>query len=396
METNRFDRQRILIVDDNPKNLQILGKFLQTEPFVVEFALNGTAALEWLRIQTFDLVLLDINMPGIDGFTVCKMIREDHLMDHMPIIFLTAQTDRESILKGFKTGAQDYISKPFDSQELLARVKTQLEIKRNRDMISNYLDIIRKKNNQITESINYALYIQNAFQKASEKHASYFNDTFSLLLPKDVLSGDFYYYKKIGDKLIAGVFDGTGHGIPGAFISILGITFLNEIIVKESCTQLDAILNRLRDRIIESFDQKGNPFEVSSGMDGAMISYDSHSKILSFAGAYCPLYVVRNDDMIELNGDRMPMAYHSEVQDFAVKELQVKKDDNIYLSTDGYTDQFGGPDDKKYGKNRFRQDLLKNAILPLHEQRSLLLEHHLQWRGSNEQTDDITVLGIKL
>jgi two-component system, sensor histidine kinase and response regulator len=122
-------RPVILLVDDNPQNLQVLGKLLQEEKFDIEFAVNGEATLEWLKIKQFDLILLDLNMPGMNGFEVCKIIRSDNKMFEIPIIFLSAESERESILKGFEVGAQDYVTKPFDSRELLARVKTQLDLK---------------------------------------------------------------------------------------------------------------------------------------------------------------------------------------------------------------------------------------------------------------------------
>lgn len=125
----------ILIVDDNPKNLQVLGKFLKEEKYEIEFAINGEAALEWLKSKRFDLILLDINMPGMNGFEVCKIIRSDLSLAKLPIIFLSADSDRESILKGFEVGANDYVTKPFDSRELLDRVKTHLELKHAKDQL---------------------------------------------------------------------------------------------------------------------------------------------------------------------------------------------------------------------------------------------------------------------
>ena len=119
----------ILIVDDNPQNLQVLGKQLQGENYEIEFAINGPAALDWLSIKKFDLILLDINMPGMSGFDVCREIRLHSEMNNIPIIFLSADTDRDSILRGFELGAQDYITKPFDSRELIVRVKTHLALK---------------------------------------------------------------------------------------------------------------------------------------------------------------------------------------------------------------------------------------------------------------------------
>jgi two-component system, sensor histidine kinase and response regulator len=129
LEQLQYKLPIILIVDDNPHNLQILGKILRENRFEIEFATNGKAALDWITIKKFDLILLDINMPEMDGFQLCINIRSNPLMIHVPIIFLSAETDRESILKGFELGAQDYITKPFDSRELLVRIKTHLDLK---------------------------------------------------------------------------------------------------------------------------------------------------------------------------------------------------------------------------------------------------------------------------
>jgi len=118
----------ILIVDDNPQNLQVLGRLLQESKYEIEFATNGEAALEWLNTRQFDLILLDINMPGMNGFEVCRRIRSNPDMNNVPVIFLSAESERESILKGFELGAQDYVTKPFDSRELLVKVRTHLAL----------------------------------------------------------------------------------------------------------------------------------------------------------------------------------------------------------------------------------------------------------------------------
>lgn len=135
METLIKNINSILIVDDNPKNLQVLGKLLQYENFEIEFAIDGQAAIDWMEEKNFDLMLLDINMPGISGFDVCEKIRSNSKFDKMPIIFLTADINRESILKGFELGAQDYVTKPFDSRELIMRVKTHLSLKNSREKL---------------------------------------------------------------------------------------------------------------------------------------------------------------------------------------------------------------------------------------------------------------------
>jgi two-component system sensor histidine kinase/response regulator len=135
----------ILLVDDNTRNLQVLGKLLQEEKYEIEFAVNGEGTLEWLKNKQFDLILLDLNMPGMNGFEVCKRIRSDNGMCEVPIIFLSAESERESILKGFEVGAQDYVTKPFDSRELLARVKTQLDLKSKTEKLEKINEWLGKK-----------------------------------------------------------------------------------------------------------------------------------------------------------------------------------------------------------------------------------------------------------
>jgi two-component system sensor histidine kinase/response regulator len=135
----------ILLVDDNPQNLQVLGNLLLEEKYEIEFAVNGEATLDWLKNRQFDLILLDINMPGMNGFEVCKRIRSDKEMCDVPIIFLSAESERESILKGFEVGAQDFVIKPFDSRELLARVKTQLDLKSKTEKLEKVNEWLGKK-----------------------------------------------------------------------------------------------------------------------------------------------------------------------------------------------------------------------------------------------------------
>jgi two-component system, sensor histidine kinase and response regulator len=147
MDTPHPQGPVILIVDDNPQNLQLLGNLLLEEKYEIEFAINGEATLDWLRNRQFDLILLDINMPGMNGFEVCKRIRSYKGMCEVPIIFLSAESERESILKGFEVGAQDFVIKPFDSRELLARVKTQLDLKSKTEKLEKINEWLSRKIN---------------------------------------------------------------------------------------------------------------------------------------------------------------------------------------------------------------------------------------------------------
>jgi two-component system, sensor histidine kinase and response regulator len=167
METIDSQAPVILIVDDNPENIQVLGKLLKDKKYIVEFAIEGESALKWIMKREFDLILLDINMPGMSGFDVCKKIRSDPKMKHLPVIFLSAESDRESILTGFELGGQDYITKPFDGRELLVRVKTHITLKRSLEKlesVNQYLEekvtertVQLKESNEMLEAANLKL-----------------------------------------------------------------------------------------------------------------------------------------------------------------------------------------------------------------------------------------------
>jgi len=221
---------KILIVDDNPQNLQVLGNILNNKEYEVEFATGGYQALEWLDHKNFDLIILDIMMPGMSGFEVCETIKLDSVKKKIPIIFLTASTDTDSIVKGLELGAVDYVTKPFNHQELLARVATQVKIKRSQEQITCYLKEIESKNKLITYSIRYAQYIQNTVIRMNANISKVFPEYFIFFLPKDIVSGDFYWIHTFKDGIILAVMDCTGHGVPGALMSMIGITLMNEIV----------------------------------------------------------------------------------------------------------------------------------------------------------------------
>ena len=286
--------------------------------------------------------------------------------------------------------------KPFNQKELIARVKTQIEIKRSRDEIAKNLIEIEFKNKLIKYSIQYAQTIQAAVLKASMNGSDFFPEQFCLLLPKDIVSGDFYWFHRIDNKLLVGLFDCTGHGIPGAFMSMLGVTLLNETVIREKIIEPHLILNRLRKKIIEALGQKGIISEVRDGMDGSIISYDLTSRKLVYSCAYNPLYLIRDNKFIELKGDRMPLSYHAKMTDFSSQEIKTRRNDRVYLSTDGFIAQFGGQKQKKFGTAQFKELLIRHHMNPLEVQKQLLVDTFLNWKGKEEQVDDITVVGLRL
>jgi phosphoserine phosphatase RsbU/P len=386
----------ILIVDDNPKNLQVLGNYLQKECYDIEFALDGKSALSWLNRKNFDLILLDIMMPVMDGYEVCRIIKQDKEKKDLPVIFLTAKVDTESLVNAFDVGAVDYLTKPFNQKELIARVSTQIAIKSSRDEVKKSLKEVEDKNKLIGYSIKYAKSIQSAVLNSSQNLSDFFPEHFSLTLPKDIVSGDFYWSAKVNGKYLVGVFDCTGHGVPGAFMSLLFVTFLNEIVKCGSITAPDKILQRLREKVIETLEQKGTTYEVHDGTDAAIICYDPENSVINFSGAFSKIYLIRNNRLLEYKGDRMPVSFFDVMNDFRSQEIKIIKDDLVCLFTDGYRDQFGGPAGKKFGSERFKEVLLDNCLKPVETQKQVLYEVLNSWmQGKFDQTDDITVLGIR-
>jgi len=389
------DESRILIVDDYVKNLQVLGGLLQNEGYLVEFALEGYSAIDWIEKSEFDLVLLDIMMPGINGYEVCKTLKKNIRNKDLPIIFLTAKIDHESVIEGFKAGAVDYISKPFIKDELLARVKTHLEIKKSRDKLAYYLAEIEEKNKDITASISYAKKIQEAMLKTSEADIDIIPEHFILFLPKDIVSGDFYWFKCIDNMVIMAIMDCTGHGVPGALMSTLGITLLNETVIDERIYAPELILESLRSKLIRALGQYDYTNMVKDGIEGSIFCFDSMKKQFHYSGSGNSLILIHEGELLAIKPQKIPIGYSEKDADFKNFSLDMSRNDLAYMFTDGYVDQFGGPDSKRLKLRRFKEILFKNHHLPLDQQKKLLLSELLSWRGVSDQTDDILVLGIR-
>jgi serine phosphatase RsbU (regulator of sigma subunit) len=257
-------------------------------------------------------------------------------------------------------------------------------------------EIIEKKNIDITDSIIYAKRIQDAVLPSEKILKQYLVDSFILFKPKDIVSGDFYWVKEKEDLLIVVAADCTGHGVPGAFMSLLGITFLNEIVEKNNITSPEKILNQLRENVITSLKQKGLDSESKDGMDIAICTINRKTHKLEFSGANNPMYYIRNDRLIMVKADRMPVAIHARMKDFTKNEVSLIPGDTVYLFSDGYADQFGGPAGKKLKYKTFQDTLLEVQKESMASQKEILNKKHLEWRGSYEQIDDIVVLGFKV
>ena len=250
---------------------------------------------------------------------------------------------------------------------------------------------------QITDSIEYASRIQTAILPPGDYISRVIPDHFILYKPRDIVSGDFYWITHKDGKIVVAVVDCTGHGVPGAFMSMLGFAFLNEIVNKETDIKANKILNQLRDYVKESLHQTGKEGESKDGMDIALCIIDPQHKKLEYSGAYNPLYLARNDEFISLKADRMPIGIHIiEKESFTNHEIDIKKGDIIYVFTDGYIDQFGGVKSTKFKITPFKEMLISIKDKSMKEQKEILETEFNKWKGDRDQVDDVLVMGIKI
>ena len=288
------------------------------------------------------------------------------------------------------------------------------EIEAQIEVVTYQKEKIEKIHEEVTSSIRYAQLIQGAVLPSLEQINEITQDYFILFKPCNIVSGDFYWVAKVNNWNLLCVADCTGHGVPGGFMSMLGISFLNEIIRKETVTNPAEILNHLREYMISSLKQKGIFSDQKDGMDIAFCAYNTEDLKLQFAGAYNPLYIVSSMQsavsnemhklptaaascqLYELKGDKMPISIHQQMDSFSLKEYPLVKGDCLYLFSDGYTDQFGGKYNKKFMCKKFKELLLLNSQKSMCEQKNILDNTIIEWIGTGAQIDDITILGIKI
>ena len=275
----------------------------------------------------------------------------------------------------------------------LAESNNQLEIKN---------EIIEEKSKDIRDSINYAQRIQQAILPPFEKIDKELKDYFVLFKPKDIVSGDFYWYTSVKttppnapseDIVVMAAVDCTGHGVPGALMSIIGSTILNQTITNPDVNTPADVLSFLNKEITKTLNS------IKDGMDMALCVINQDKMELQYAGANNPLYIVRQKQFIEVKPDKMAIGAdtdNAEVKVFTNHKIKIEKGDSVYLFTDGYADQFGGPNGKKFKYKKFQELLIEIQDNSMEEQKHILNFHFEQWKGTLEQVDDILVIGIRI
>lgn len=292
------------------------------------------------------------------------------------------------------------------------------EIIAQRDEIEHQRDIVIKQKNQIeeihhqlTDSIDYAFRIQQALLTTKSQLAALFGGVVVFYRPRNVVSGDFFWATRINNTILLAVADCTGHGVPGAMMSVLGMSYLNEIVQRKPSAMPHQILADLRTEIVAALSQTGLWNEQKEGMDMSVIAFTPSTGDLWFAGANSPLLIIKpantlnpanidtdcsdSDRLTYVRGDKMPVGIHDRMNPFTLHQLQLSKGDHVFLMTDGFADQFGGQQGKKFMTHRLRHFLQQTSLLTPDDQEAALQNTFDQWKGTHDQTDDVTVVGFR-
>jgi serine phosphatase RsbU (regulator of sigma subunit) len=309
----------------------------------------------------------------------------------------------------------------FLYRNVLAKKKANYKLEKQKAVIEQQKAVVEEKNKEIFDSITYAERIQVALLQSDKEIYSLVQDAFVFFKPKDIVSGDFYWSNTIGSKTYIAAADCTGHGVPGAFMSLLGMSFLNELCTLPENESVNVLVDKLRDKVVKTLNQANNENRDGLDIGLASIDYQKDKIIVEFCGANNPAWIASKNkeletkcaseekilapnmvsethNLFEIKGDKQPVGFHYGLEKpFINHQFELQKGDTIYLLTDGFPDQFGGPKEKKFRYKPLKQLLLKNQLASMQNQHEVLNNQLRNWMGtSNEQVDDICIVGIKI
>lgn len=349
-------------------------------------ALNGVSLQELKKLKG-DTIYDISNNPDI------RSIFESCIQNRNSVVYESKNINK----KGTPTWESSTLTPIFDENKKLQKL-----VIIDTDVTERKLteEIIRRKNKDITDSIEYAKKIQTSILPEISTIQQSLPQCFVFYLQKDIVSGDFYWYAQKGDNVIIACVDCTGHGVPGAFMSLIGYNLLNHIVNDNNIEEPAQILNELNKGVINALYRNNPNNTTKDGMDVAVCNINLKTKEVQFAGAMRPLYVFRKDDFEEVKGDKMPIGTKESEREHSIvftnHSILADNDTTFYIFSDGYADQFGGDKGKKMMTKTFREILASVKDKPFAEQQTAIAQHHKQWKGAYEQVDDILVIGFKL
>ena len=383
--------ETILLIEDNVHMRENTAEILELADYKVLTAKNGKEGLDLLRKSQPDLVLCDVMMPGLDGYGVLHEIENMKEAFAMPFVFISALSEKDHVRMGMIQGADDYISKPFSNEELLKVVSVRLKKARS---IKEPL-----KNNQqgldAIVDINYAQKVYNAFLTKEEEIKNDFPESFLIYKAQEIISGDFYFLNRSGDKSIIVLGDSTGHGLSASYISISMLNILSRII-REGEDNPAKILQTVNDEMHHYTNSDKNT-ELIESADTIVCSFDHNSRKLHYSSARINGAIIRNGEVTELKKDDFSIGDHT-MRTFTSTDhfIQLEKGDCLYLFSDGMGDQFGGPENKRFGHKQFIKMLAENHTFAMLDQKQNILDALSVGQGKKDQTDDVTLLGFRI
>lgn len=398
---------KILLLEDNPGDVGLLQRELKRSGmlFTLYVADSKESFVDTLNMFHPDIILSDHSLPSFnskEAFEIAKSKNPD-----IPFILVTGTVSEEFAVECMKAGVDDYIIKDSLTRlpSAIKAVFSTREVKREKKIIEdlhkelkNAHQELAEKNKSITDSINYAKHIQDAILPDNERLHKFFSEWFIHYKPKDIVSGDFYWFEERDNKLIIAVADCTGHGVPGALMSVIGVELLNKIVNEKNVTTPSEILRHLNIGITRFFKPKENRINANDGMDMAICSIDFSTNTLEYAGAHRPLWLIRDNNLEEIKPSKHPIGglQPGEKRVYENHTMVYNSSDLLYFFTDGITDQFGGRFEKKLMKKKFKKLLLSMHSNSLSEQKNILDEYMTKWTGNLEQVDDMLVMGVRL
>jgi sigma-B regulation protein RsbU (phosphoserine phosphatase) len=397
---------KILFLEDNEDDVVLVQRALRRSnfSFSASHASNKDEFLKNLSSFSPDIILSDHTLPQFDSLSALEIVKENY--PHIPFILVTGSVSEEFAVQCIKSGAEDYVLKsnliklPSIIESAINKKDLKTEntvIKSLNKQLKNASEIIAQKNKDITDSITYARRIQKAILPDKKLLYPHLPESFILYKPKDIVSGDFYWFAEHKGKIIIVVSDCTGHGVPGSLLSMIGYHLLKNAVYLKNIIDPAGILNEINSGFRDIFEINKHTEVINDGMDIAICTIDKKKSNLLFSSAKRPLYIIKNKNLIEVKGSSFPIGGDHYVRHpYKNESIAIEKDDRYYMFTDGFADQFGGHSKKKLKTTGFKELLIGLGEYKMIAQKKILDEYFEKWKRNEEQTDDILVAGFKV
>ena len=393
----------ILLVDDLDDNLFTLNAILKSEPYIIHKTTSGKQAIEMATKTAYDCVILDVQMPEMDGFEVAKQLSQKEETKNIPIIFLSALgSDKEKVIQGIESGAIDFLGKPPDPALLKAKLRLCIKISAKTKETNKVVKTVKREHEvmkeyttDVTASLRYAQNIQQAILPKPESIAAQFHESFVLFQPKESIGGDFYFMKEMNKEVVLVCGDCTGHGVPGAMMTMISVNIIHNIVENKGITSPDLILKAMSNEFRSSFRNEFTNVSINDGLELAICTFSRRDNILKYAGAGRPLIKSSVDSIerVQPNAFGINGNMHEDTE-FTLHQFNIKSGDRFYMYTDGVVDQFGGPNGKKFMSKRFMQLITECSEMSLKDQQVFIEKAVNDWKGNEEQIDDILIMSV--